>query len=230
MYNTQTQASILTRSALMIAFTAVCSWISIPIPGTSVPINLATFAVILAGLVLGPKDGALAILAFLALGACGLPVFHSFTGGMGIVFGPTGGFLIGYVLLAFLAGLGGRGDILQGNHSASACRELQESEDTSLHSGQPSSLQHEQPGKPLHPEQPESRTRNTRYGNHLRYALFVLLGEIALYALGCAWFIAQAGSNLETALLSCVLPFIPGDIAKIILAYIAAGKLRNIAF
>ena len=105
MYNTITRTQVLTRSALFIAVTAVCSWISIPIPGTSVPINLATFAVILAGLMLGSRDGAIAMLVFLSLGAIGVPVFHSFTGGMGIVFGPTGGFLIGYIALAFFAGL-----------------------------------------------------------------------------------------------------------------------------
>ena len=81
MYNTITRTQVLTRSALFIAVTAVCSWISIPIPGTSVPINLATFAVILAGLMLGSRDGAIAMLVFLALGAIGVPVFHSFTGG-----------------------------------------------------------------------------------------------------------------------------------------------------
>ena len=80
MYNTQSRTAVLTRSALFIAVTAICSWISIPIPGTSVPINLATFAVILAGLVLGPKDGPISIVVFLALGAIGIPVFHSFTG------------------------------------------------------------------------------------------------------------------------------------------------------
>ncbi len=184
MYNTQTRTAVLTRSALMIAFTAVCSWISIPIPGTSVPINLATFAVILAGLILGAKDGALALLVFLALGACGLPVFHSFTGGMGVVFGPTGGFLIGYVALAFLAGFGGfREDPDDSSGSRSQCA---------------------------------------------RYAFFVLLGEVALYALGCAWFIVQAGSSIQAALFACVIPFIPGDIAKIILAYLAAGRLRKL--
>ena len=91
--------------AVFAVIMAICSWISIPIPGTSVPINLATFAVILAGLMLGSRDGAIAMLVFLALGAIGVPVFHSFTGGMGIVFGPTGGFLIGYIALAFFAGL-----------------------------------------------------------------------------------------------------------------------------
>ncbi len=182
MYNTQTRTTVLTRSALMIAFTAVCSWISIPIPGTSVPINLATFAVILAGLVLGAKDGTLAILVFLVLGACGLPVFHSFTGGMGVVFGPTGGFLIGYVILAFLVGLG-------------------------------------------------ISYSNTHGKNRpIAYIISVLLGETALYALGCLWFIIQAGSSVQTALLSCVAPFIPGDIAKIILAYLVAARIKNLNF
>jgi biotin transport system substrate-specific component len=175
MYNTQSRTAVLTRSALFIAVTAICSWISIPIPGTSVPINLATFAVILAGLVLGPKDGPISIIVFLALGAIGIPVFHSFTGGMGVVFGPTGGFLIGYIFLALLAGIGG------------------------------------------------AREKN-KIAN---YILFTLIGEVLLYAFGSAWFIFQAGSNVQTALLSCVVPFIPGDILKMILAYFVASRIHH---
>lgn len=175
MYNTQTRTAVLTRSALFIAITAICSWISVPIPGTSVPINLATFAVILAGLVLGPKDGPIAITVFLVLGAIGVPVFHSFTGGMGVVFGPTGGFLIGYILLALMAGI----SVTQESHPIA------------------------------------------------NYVIFTLIGEVLLYALGCIWFIFQAGSNIQTALMACVIPFIPGDIVKMILAYLVASRLRR---
>lgn len=95
----------ITTSALFVAIIAVCSWISIPVPGTAVPINLGTFSVIMAGYVLGKKNGVISVLVFLLLGAIGLPVFHGFTGGLGILTGPTGGFLIGYIALAFCAGM-----------------------------------------------------------------------------------------------------------------------------
>lgn len=104
MTKNNTATSKLTASALIVSLLAVCSWISIPLPGTGVPVNLATFAVILSGLVLGSGRGAGAVAVFLLLGAAGVPVFHSFTGGIGILTGPTGGFLIGYLALSWMAG------------------------------------------------------------------------------------------------------------------------------
>lgn len=90
--------------ALFAALTAVCSMISIPLPFTPVPINLATLSVFLAGGLLGSRYGALSQLVYVLLGAIGLPVFHSFTGGLGILTGPTGGYIIGYVAAAWLIG------------------------------------------------------------------------------------------------------------------------------
>lgn len=99
------KAKTLTTSALFVAVMAICSWISIPVPGTAVPINLGTFGVILTGYTLGKKNGVISVLVFLLCGAVGLPVFHGFTGGIAVLAGPTGGFLIGYIALAFCAGL-----------------------------------------------------------------------------------------------------------------------------
>lgn len=90
--------------ALFAALTAVCSMISIPLPFTPVPINLATLSVFLAGGLLGSGGGAVSQLVYVILGAVGLPVFHSFTGGLGILTGPTGGYIIGYVAAAWLTG------------------------------------------------------------------------------------------------------------------------------
>lgn len=90
--------------ALFAALTAVCSMISIPLPFTPVPINLATLAVFLAGGLLGSRDGAISLIVYVLLGFIGLPVFHSFTGGLGILTGPTGGYIIGYIAAAWLTG------------------------------------------------------------------------------------------------------------------------------
>ncbi|MEL7657123.1 MAG: biotin transporter BioY [Bacillota bacterium] len=90
--------------ALFAALTAVCSMISIPLPFTPVPINLATLSVFLAGGILGSKGGAISQTVYVFLGAIGLPVFHSFTGGLGILTGPTGGYIIGYIAAAWLTG------------------------------------------------------------------------------------------------------------------------------
>ena len=84
----------LPQIGLFVALLAVFSWITIP---TVVPFTLQTFGVFLALLILGGKRGTLAILAYLLLGAIGLPVFSGFTGGVGRLFGPTGGYLLGFV-------------------------------------------------------------------------------------------------------------------------------------
>lgn len=90
--------------ALFAALTAVCSMISIPLPFTPVPINLATLSVFLAGGLLGSRYGALSQLVYVLLGAIGLPVFSGFTGGFGIIMGPTGGYIVGYIAAAWLIG------------------------------------------------------------------------------------------------------------------------------
>ena len=80
--------------ALCAALMAICSWISIPL---SVPITLQTFGVFMAVLLLGGKRGTLSVLVFILLGAVGLPVFSGFSGGMGIILGSTGGYIIGFI-------------------------------------------------------------------------------------------------------------------------------------
>lgn len=99
----RSSAMMLVMCALMAALTAVCSQIQIPLP--MVPINLALFAVHLCGALLGAKYGSIAILVYVLLGLVGLPVFAGFTGGVGILFGKTGGYIIGYILDALVVGL-----------------------------------------------------------------------------------------------------------------------------
>ena len=90
--------------AMFAAIIAVASWISIPLPFTPVPINLATLAVTLTGTLLGYKYGSASVLVYLLLGAVGVPVFAGFTGGLGHIAGPTGGYLVGYITSAFICG------------------------------------------------------------------------------------------------------------------------------
>ncbi len=93
----------LTKCALMTAVIAVLSPLSIPL-STQVPISLATFAVMLAGAILGPKQGTICTAVYLLLGAIGIPVFAGYSSGAGILFGMTGGYLFGYLPLAFCTG------------------------------------------------------------------------------------------------------------------------------
>ncbi len=149
-------------AALFAALTAVCSWISIPLGFTPVPINLATLAVFLAGGFLGPRYGAISLTVYAMAGAVGAPVFAGFRGGFSVIAGPTGGFIIGYIAAAFIVGL--------------IC----------------------------------SRNRSVP---HIIIAM--ILAMIACYTLGTIWFVITTHTNVAAALLSCVIPFLPGDAVKI---------------
>lgn len=81
------------------ALLAVCSWISIP---TTVPITLQTFGIFCTLELLGGKKGFFSILVFLMLGAIGIPVFAGFSGGLGVILGTTGGYLVGFLLTAVI--------------------------------------------------------------------------------------------------------------------------------
>lgn len=76
------------------AIMAICSWISIP---AAVPFTMQTFAVFLSVGLLGGKCGTISIAIYLLLGAIGLPVFSGFSGGLGHMLGPTGGYIIGFI-------------------------------------------------------------------------------------------------------------------------------------
>ena len=86
----------LTQIAIFTALLSVASIISIPIG--NVPITLQTLVVMLIGLLLSPKNSFLAILAYLLIGIIGVPVFASGKSGFGVILGPTGGFLIAFIL------------------------------------------------------------------------------------------------------------------------------------
>ncbi len=88
--------------SLFAALTAVGAFISVPF-GT-VPFTLQVLFVLLSGAILGPFLGALGQIVYLLLGVIGLPVFAGGTGGVGHLFGPTGGYLLGFVFASFLVG------------------------------------------------------------------------------------------------------------------------------
>lgn len=105
MDNTRTNLRYFILAALFAALTAVCSWISVPLPFTPVPINLATLAVFMAGGLLGSKYGLLAECVYVLCGGFGLPVFAGFRGGPSVLVGATGGFIVGYLVCALVVGL-----------------------------------------------------------------------------------------------------------------------------
>jgi len=97
------------RGSIVIAaslFVALCARVTVPLPFTPVPLTLQNFGVLTVGLLLGSRRGFAALALYLVEGAVGLPVFSPAILGSGIthLVGPTGGFLMAYPLVAFIAG------------------------------------------------------------------------------------------------------------------------------
>jgi len=95
----------LARIPVFAALTAVLAQASVHLFGNAVPITGQTLGVMLAGLILGPIPGGLAMVVYVALGAAGLPIFANATAGVGVISGPTGGFILAFPVAAFAIGL-----------------------------------------------------------------------------------------------------------------------------
>ena len=169
----------LTLTAVMAAVICVLGPISIAIPVSPVPISLASMAVYLAVTVLGMKLGTLSCLIYLLLGLVGIPVFAGGSAGAAKLFGPTGGYLIGYLFLALIAGA------FVGRFA-------------------------------------ENKWKNIAFA-----ALGMILGTIVLYALGTAWLAYSAGMDFQAALWAGVIPFIPGDLVKMVIAVLLGSAVRG---
>lgn len=91
-------------TSLFAALFAISSQLYIPIPLSGVPHTIQVLFVLLAGLLLGARWGMCSVFIWILLGTFGLPVFSQGKAGMGVLFGPTGGFLIGFALCAYFVG------------------------------------------------------------------------------------------------------------------------------
>ena len=160
--------------ALMAAVICVLGPLSLAIPVSPVPISLANLAILFTAYVLGAKRGAVSVLIYLLLGLVGLPVFSGFSGGAGKLLGPTGGYLIGYLFLAVIAGLFIERSANRGLHFLGMC-----------------------------------------------------LGTAVLYVFGTAWLARVAGMSFSAALGAGVIPFIPGDLAKMVIVLIVGPEIRK---
>ncbi|MBR2280633.1 MAG: biotin transporter BioY [Ruminococcus sp.] len=87
--------------AMFAAIITICAQIQIP---TAVPFTLQTLGVFVASAMLGWKRGTLSVAVYILLGLIGVPVFAGFTGGAGVLFGLTGGYIIGFLFTAFIVG------------------------------------------------------------------------------------------------------------------------------
>ena len=161
----------LTKAALFTAFFCVLAPHTLYLPFGPVGITLGSFLLYLTGLLLGPKLGCVSVFLYLCMGLFGLPVFSGYTAGAGILFGPTGGFLLGYLPCVAITGQ------LVGNASG---------------------------GKK----------------GILRFFAAMVAGTGVLYVLGTVWFMGvyAKGVSFTEAVTACVIPFLPFDGVKMVLA------------
>ena len=159
--------------AVMTAVACVLAPLSIPIG--PVPISLTNFAIYFALYILGMKKGTISYVVYLAIGLVGVPVFSGFTGGPGKLIGPTGGYLIGFIPMAIIAG------ILIDKYN----------------------------------------------GKFVQSMIGMVVGTIVCYALGTVWLAYQAQMDFMAALWAGVIPFIPGDLIKMVLAAFFGPKIRK---
>ncbi len=99
MTKTKFKTTDLAYIALCAVLIAVCSWVSIP---STIPFTMQTFAIFCVLGLLGGRRGTIAVVVYLLLGAIGLPVFASFTGGAGILLGVTGGYMMGFIFMGLI--------------------------------------------------------------------------------------------------------------------------------
>lgn len=169
-FNAKTMALI----GVMTAVICIMGPLSIQLPVSPVPISLGTLAIYFVVYVLGMKKGTISCCVYLLIGFIGIPVFTAFSSGPAKLFGPTGGYLIGYIFMALLCGA-----VVDKTNNVFLC------------------------------------------------FLGMLLGTAVLYLFGTVWLAHQADMTFMEALAAGVIPFILGDLAKIVVAMIAGGQIKK---
>lgn len=158
---------------VMTAATCVLAPFSLPIG--PVPISLTNLAIYFSLYTLGVKFGSLSYLIYLLIGFIGIPVFSGFTSGPGKLLGPTGGYLIGFIPMAVIAGI----------------------------------------------------VIDRFISSRIICLIGMIGGTVVAYAFGTAWLAYQAHMDWKAALMAGVIPFIPGDLMKMILAILAGPQIRK---
>lgn len=117
----------LVRIIAFAALAALAAQMAVRLPYTPVPVTMQTLVVVLAGIVLGPRDGFYAMCGYVGAGALGAPVFAGLAFGPAVLLGPTGGYIVAFPAAALVAGLvfrslgGGRAAAAAGSLTGSAC-------------------------------------------------------------------------------------------------------------
>lgn len=183
--------------AIFAAILCIFSVMSIPIG--AIPISMGLFGVMLTAVILGPVLGTISVGVFILLGLVGLPVFSGFKGGFQVLAGPTGGYIWSYILVALFIGL----------FAKLICNKQKSTKDKWITlnaklDNQPHILSIKLPKLDLLKK--------------LEIFIICLVGVAICYAAGTVQFMAVSDKNLTAALAVCVIPFIPFDIAKAIIA------------
>lgn len=161
--------------ALFSSFISISAYIIIPLPFSPVPITAQSLVVMMAGSLLSVTHATTSVLIFLLLGGIGLPVFSKGQSGFGIIFGPTGGYLIGFLIAAFVISF---------------------------------------------------ITRDKK--NFKRFLTANLIGGVLIvYIIGVSWLSISSNIGIEKAILVGAVPFLSGDILKVILASFMGKKLSK---
>jgi biotin transport system substrate-specific component len=168
MFGDLQKSKIIAYSAAFIGLISLGAWVSVPF--FPVPLTLQTLFVLLAGAVM-KRYAVIPVSLYVVLGALGLPVFHTGVTGFGVLLGPTGGYLTGFICAALVVGLAYE-------------RESETIRITGL-----------------------------------------LVGTGMIYACGVVWLMYSLTTGLIPAVISGVLPFIPGDVIKMYAAYRIAQRL-----
>ena len=174
--NTADRTSVrgMVYAALFGALTAAGAFVMIPLP--PVPITAQTFFLNVAALLLGGPLAALSQFIYVMLAVIGLPVFSGGKAGLGVIFGPTGGYLLGFIISAFIIG---------------------------------------------------TISKSKKNPGALWNIFAMVIGLAVIYTLGCLQLSYVAKMSFHKALTIGVLPFIPGDIIKILLAALVYSRLEG---
>ncbi len=157
-----------------IILTTLGAYVWIPLPFTPVPLTLQTFFVLLSGAVLGGNLGALSQFGYWIIGGLGLPFFAGASFGVSSLIGPSGGYLLGFILASWITGW----------------------------------------------------LLNKKKASYSGLFWIFLLANSLLLLLGAGWLAILLGCSIKKAIYLGILPFIPGDIVKIVFATLVYGKIQ----
>lgn len=164
----------LTLTGLFAACFCICGPLTIPLPISPVPLSIILAVIFISNYIIGTKKSTIAVCIYILIGIIGIPVFSGFHGGLSIISGPTGGYILGYVFCSAISGI-----------------------------------------------------FINKFSKPVLQILGMALGTLSAYLLGTFWFVFSQKTDFLSALILCVLPYILGDILKIIFSFFLGNTLKK---